>query len=120
MKKILIALGIAALVGGVLLVIVLFKAAGAFHEVHGKALYSSLGAWTRIQEFAQVQQNTNYIAEVDKKMEFIEQQLKDWRGGVEAADLDIASFEKLRAIAYETTDKNIKNGINPLAYLDAR
>jgi hypothetical protein len=119
MKKVLIALGIAAVIGGVLLIFVLFKAAGVVREAHGRALYSSAGAWTRIQEFARSQGKTNYIVEADRKLGFIENDLKEWRQGAEAAGLDVTSFEKLRAAAYETTDRNIKNGQNPLAYLDA-
>lgn len=119
MKKILIALGIAAVVGCSLMIYVVFKAGGVVLKAHGQALYSGAGAWLRIQEFARAQGKTNYIAEADSNLTLLESDIKVWRERAEAAGLDIASFEKMRTTAYETTDRNIKNGQNPLAYLDA-
>jgi hypothetical protein len=118
-KIFLIALGIVVLVGGVVVVIVLFKAAGIVNEAHGRALYSSIGAWTRIQEYARTHGNTNHIAEANKKVELIEHDLKQWREQAVAMGLDLASFEKARTSAYETTDQNIKSGQNPLIHLEA-
>lgn len=87
-------------------------------KAHGQALYSGAGAWTRILEFAKDQGKSNYIAEAESNLAILESDLKSWREEAEAAGVDIASFEKMRATAYETTDLNIKNGLNPLAYLD--
>ena len=117
MKKVLTVLGLVAFVGGILLIVVLIKAAHVFHEAEGKAFYSSMGAWTRIQEFAKASGKTNYIAEADKKVAFIQEQLNEWR--LDSDSQNISRFEKMQATAYETTDRNIKGGLNPLAYLDA-
>jgi len=117
MKKVLITLGIVAVVGAVLLIVVLVKVAHTIHDAEGRAFYSGIGAWTRIQEFAKASGKTNYIAEADSKMAFLQQELSDWKQN--ASEQDFSSFEKMKAAAYETTDKNIKGGLNPLAYLDA-
>ncbi len=119
MKKVLITLGIAAVVGCSLLIYVVFKAGGVDLKAQGQALYSGAGAWSRIQEFARAQGNTKYIAEADRTLKLLEDDIKQWRESAQAVGLDITSFEKMRATAYETTDRNIKNGQNPLAYLDA-
>jgi hypothetical protein len=95
------------------------KAGGTFHKAHGHALFSAIGAWTRVQEYARAQGKADYIVEADKKMAHLEKDLSAWRQSMETADLDMAAFEQMRATAYETTDRNIKNGQNPLAYLDS-
>jgi hypothetical protein len=117
MKKILIALGIAGLICAVLLVAALVKIGRAFHEAEGKAFYASLGAWTRIDEFAHASGKPNYIAEADKMLTVIKSNLNQWRQTSPGAD--IIALEKMQATAYQTTDRNIKAGQNPLAYLDA-
>jgi len=119
MKKVLIILGIAAVVSCSLLIYVVFKAGGVVLKAQGQSLYSGAGAWSRIQEFAREQGNPKYIAEADSNLKFLEDGIKQWRESAQAVGLDITSFEKMRATAYETTDRNIKNGQNPLAYLDA-
>jgi hypothetical protein len=118
MKKVLIILGIAAVVGCSVLVYVVIKAGTVVIKAEGQSLYSGAGAWSRIQEFAREQGNPKYIAEADKSLKFLEDGIKEWRESAQAVGLDINSFEKMRATAYETTDRNIKNGENPLAYLD--
>jgi len=118
MKKVLIILGIAAVVGCSLLIYVVFKAGGVVLKAQGQSLYSGAGAWSRIQEFARAQGEANYIAEADSNLKFLEDGIKQWRESAQVVGLDITSFEKMRATAYETTDRNIKNGQNPLAYLD--
>ena len=118
MKKILIVLGIAAIVGCSLLIYIVLKARGVVLKAQGQALYSGAGAWSRIQEFARAQGEANYIAEADSNLKFLEDGIKQWRESAQVVGLDITSFEKMRATAYETTDRNIKNGQNPLAYLD--
>jgi hypothetical protein len=116
MKKIIIALGIVGLVGAVLVVVALVKIGHAFHEAEGKAFYASLGAYTRIDEFAHASGKANYIAEADKNLAFIKSQLNQWQQTASGADL--TALEKMQATAYQTTDRNIKAGQNPLAYLD--
>ena len=116
MKKILIPLGIAGLVGAVLFIAALVKIGRAFHEAEGKVFYASLGAYTRIDEFAHASGKPSYIAEADKKLAFIKSNLDQWRQTAPGAD--VAALEKMQATAYQTTDRNIKAGQNPLAYLD--
>src|SRR6476620_4827873 len=118
MKAILITLAILAVVGGALLVFVIFKATGVVRTAHGQALYSSVGAWKRIQEFAHAQGKSNYVAEADSKVAMLEADLKAWREGA-SSGTDIGALEKMGDAAYKTIDQNIKNGQNPLAYLDA-
>jgi len=119
MKKILIALGIAAIIGCSLLIHTVSKTRRVMLEEEGRALYSGAGAWSRVQEFAKSQGKANYIAEADSTLKFLEDGIKQWRNRTLTAGLDITAFEKMRSAAYETTDRNIKNGQNPLAYLDA-
>lgn len=119
MKKILIILGIVAAV--VFLLIVAFTA-WLFSEIHkarelaGPALYSSMGAWTRIQEFAHAQGKTNYIAFADNQVAQIQAMVDDWQKTVSSEE--ISNLQKTQAAAYAQEDKNIKSGQNPLAYLD--
>ncbi len=118
MQTALIVLGVVVVLGGVLLAAVLYMG-GSAAEAHGRALYSSVGAWTRIREFARERGDAGYIAEADKTVALLERDLAQWREmGLECAK-DLAPFEKLRAEAYAQTDQNIRNGQNPLAYLDA-
>jgi Tfp pilus assembly protein PilE len=117
MKAVLISLAVVAVIGGVLVLFVLVKFGGAVSKAHGQALYSSVGAWTRIQEFAHAQGKSNYIAEAESKLTLIKSDLKAWRETAPSST-DFAALEKMQATAYDTTDKNIKNGQNPLAYLD--
>lgn len=118
MKRILIALGIFGLLVVILVVTVFLKVAGTINKATGHALYSSMGAWTRIQEFAHAQGKSNYVAEADRMVATLDDNLKAWRANA-SSSADIAALEKMRTAAYETTDRNIKNGQNPLAYLDA-
>jgi len=118
MKKVLTILGVVAVAGLVLLAVAVVGFAHKLHEAEGRAFYSGLGAWTRIQEFARASGKTNYIAEADRNVAFLQDGLNDWKQS--AAGQDLSRFEKMQATAYETTDKNIKGGLNPLAYVDIR
>jgi hypothetical protein len=102
---------------GVFVVAKLVKFGGAIHKAQGQALYSSVGAWTRIHEFAQAQGKSNYIAAAESRLTFLKDELKAWRASAPSST-DFGALEKAQATAYETTDRNIKNGQNPLAYLD--
>jgi hypothetical protein len=119
MKKILIILGIVALSGFLLLTLF---AVFVVYEIHkaepfvGPALYSAVGAETRIDEFAHEQGKTNYIAVADSQLAELQQNLNQWRQTASASE--ISKCEKSQADAYTTMDKNIRNGLNPLAYLD--
>jgi hypothetical protein len=117
MKIILISLAVVAVIGGILVLFVLLKFGSAVGKAHGQALYSSVGAWTRIQEFAQAQAKSNYIAEAESRLTLIKSDLKSWRETAPSST-DFAALEKAQATAYDTTDRNIKSGQNPLAYLD--
>jgi hypothetical protein len=117
MKVILISLAVVAVIGGGVVLFLLLKFGSAVGKAHGQALYSSVGAWTRIQEFAQAQGKSNYIAEAESKLTLLKNDLKSWRESAPSST-DFAALEKAQATAYETTDRNIKNGQNPLAYVD--
>jgi hypothetical protein len=117
MKIILIPIAVVAVIGGVLVLFLLVRFGSAVGRAHGQALYSSIGAWTRIQEFANAQGKSNYIAEAESKLRLLNGDLKAWRETAPSST-DCAALEKMQAAAYDTTDRNIKNGQNPLAYLD--
>jgi hypothetical protein len=117
MKAVFITLGIVAVIGVALLVVVLFRVAGAVRTAQGQALYSGVGAWRRIQEFAHAQGKTNYIVEADTKLAMLESDLKAWSESAPPGT-DFAALEKMEALANKTTDAKIKNGQNPLGYLD--
>jgi hypothetical protein len=118
MKAVFITLGIVAVIGVALMAVVLFRVAGVVRAAHGQALYSGVGSWRRIQEFAHAQGKTNYIAEADRTLAQLEGDLKAWRESAPPGT-DFAALEKMEALANKTTDANIKNGQNPLGYLDA-
>jgi hypothetical protein len=119
MKKALIILGIVAAAGFLLLILFLAFVVYAIHKAEpyvGPALYSAVGASARIDEFAHEQGKTNYIAVADSQLALVQQELNQWRAT--ASPAEISKCEKSQAEAYATMDKNIKNGLNPLAYLD--
>ena len=64
MQTALVALGVVVVLGGVVLAAVLYMG-GSAAEAHGRALYTSFGAWTRIREFARDRGDVGYIAEAD-------------------------------------------------------
>jgi hypothetical protein len=117
MKVVFISLAVVAVIGGVLVLFFLVKFGSAVGKAHGQALYSSVGAWTRIQEFAHAQGKSNYIAEAESRLTLLKNDLKSWRETAPSST-DFAALEKAQATAYDTTDRNIKSGQNPLAYLD--
>lgn len=117
MKIMLISVAVVAVIGGVLVLFLLVKFGSAVGKAHGQALYSSVGAWTRIQEFAHAEGKSNYIAEADSKLALLKSDLKAWRETA-SSSTDFSALEKAQATAYDTTDRNIKGGQNPLAYLD--
>ena len=117
MKIILIAVAAVVIVVGVLVVLLLVKFGGALADAHGHALYSGAGAWTRVAEFARETGMPHYIAEADNTLDMLHRDLAAWRESAPAGT-DFAALEKAQAIAYQTTDANIRKGDNPLAYLD--
>jgi hypothetical protein len=116
MKKILIILGIVAVVIISLILGVLFLAFSMIHKAEGPALYSSMGAWTRIQEFAHAEGKTNDIAFADKQVAQIQTMLDEWHATVGSEEL--SKLHAAQAAAYAQEDKNIKSGQNPLAFLN--
>ena len=116
MKKVLIILGIVAAAGFLLLIVIILAVVAMVHRAEGPALYSSVGAWTRIDEFAHEQGKTNYIAFADNQLAELQKFANGWSKTASASE--ISKCEKSQADAYAMTDKNIKNGVNPLAYLD--
>lgn len=117
MKIVIISVAVVAVIGGVLVLFLVVRFGSTVGKAHGQALYSSVGAWTRIQEFAHAEGKSNYIAEADSKLTLLKSDLKAWRETAPSG-ADFSTLEKAQAAAYDTTDRNIKSGQNPLAYLD--
>ena len=117
MKIFFIVLALVLILAGVMLVYVLGQFANAVTEAHGKALYTGVGAWTRVAEFARASGKPHYIAEADKNLAMLKRDLDHWKQTAPKST-DFAALEKLQSEAYATTDSNIKKGDNPLAHLD--
>ena len=116
MKKILIALGCVAAVCFLLLLAFLFYVTHLIHQATGPALYSSVGAWTRIDEYAHVQGKTNYINYADKQLAILKSELDGWQKNTPG--VNITNLENMQATSYANMDRGIKSGQNPLAFLD--
>lgn len=116
MKKVLIIVGIVAAAAFLILILFVTFVVYEIHQSRGPAIYSGVGAWTRIDEFAHEQGNTNYITFADGQLQQYETVSKEW--GKSASASEISRCEKMQADAYTNMDKNIRNGLNPLAYLD--
>jgi len=116
MKKVLIILGVLALAGLLLLLAAIFTAVTVIHGVNGRVLYSCVGEWTRVDEFAHAEGKTNYIVFADGQLTMYRAAQKKWRESTGTGDL--SRLQKMQADAYARMDRNIKNGLNPLAYLD--
>jgi hypothetical protein len=116
MKKVLIIVGIIGVAGFTALVVILLFFISEARRAVGPALYSSMGASIRIQEYAHAAGKTNYIAYADNQVTLVQGWINDWQKTAENADP--AKLHELETNAYVTMDKNIKNGVNPLAFLD--
>jgi len=116
MKKVLIILGIVAAACFLFLILFVAFVVYKIHKDRGPVLYSCAGMWTRIDEFAHQQENTNYIVFADGQLAMYQKIANQWRETASASE--ISKCEKMQADAYTNMDKNIRNGLNPLAYLD--
>jgi|SRR5215469_11399252 len=116
MKKVLIILRTIAAVVFLVIVVFTFLLFRMIHKAEGPAIYSSMGAWTRIQEYAHAQGKTNYIAFADHQVADIRAMVDEWQKTVGSQEL--ANLQKAQAAAYAQEDKNIRSGQNPLAFLD--
>ena len=116
MKKFLIIFGIIVLVGVVLFVAVLYVIAGAIKREAGPQMYSTVGEWTRIDEYAHAGGKTNYIVYADSQLAMLQNTVNVWQKNV--GFTDVSNLEIIRSNAYATADKDIKNGQNPLGFLD--
>lgn len=116
MKKILIILGIVAMAGFLFLILFVTFVVYEIHQARGPVLYSCVGEWTRIDEFAHQKGNTNYITFADGQLAMYQKVASQWRETAPASK--ISEYERMQADAYTNMDKNIRNGLNPLAYLD--
>jgi hypothetical protein len=116
MKKVLIILGIVATAGLLLLILFVALVVYEIHTSKGPVLYSCVGEWTRIDEYAHQKGDTNYIVFADGQLQQYQMAAKGW--GKSASASEISKYEKMQADAYALMDKNIKNGLNPLAYVD--
>jgi uncharacterized protein YxeA len=111
MKKILIIVGIVVMAGFLFLILFAAFIVYEFHKDRGPVLYSCVGEWTRIDEFAHQQGKTNYIVFADGQLEQYQTFSKNWRKSASATE--ISKCEKLQADAYTNMDNNIRNGLNP-------
>jgi hypothetical protein len=116
MKKILIIVGIVVMAGFLFLILFVAFVVYEIHKDRGAVLYSCAGEWTRIDEFAHQQGKTNYIVFADGQLTMYQKVANQWRETASASE--ISKCEKMQADAYTNMDKNIRNGLNPLAYLD--
>ena len=116
MKRVLIVAGIVAAAGFLFLILFVTFVVYEIHKTKGPVLYSCVGMWTRVDEFAHQQEKTNYIAFADGQLEQYQAASKEWSKSATASE--ISQCEKMQADAYTNMDKNISNGLNPLAYLD--
>ena len=116
MKKILIILGIVAAAGFLLVILFATFVVYEIRKDKGPTLYSCVGMWTRVDEFAHQGGKTNYIVFADGQLEQYQTASKKWSEGASASE--ISKCEKMQADAYTNMDNNIRNGLNPLAYLD--
>ena len=116
MKKVVVILGIVAVAGFFLLLVVIFAVVTAIRQDKGRVLYSCVGEWTRTDEFAHAGGKTNYIVFADGQLAMYRDAQKKWQQS--AGIRDLSRLQKMQDDAYATMDRNIKNGLNPLAYLD--
>jgi hypothetical protein len=116
MKKVFIILGIVAAAAFLILILFVTFVVYEIHQSRGPVLYSCVGMWTRIDEFAHQKGNTNYITFADGQLQQYQTVSKEW--GKSASASEISKCQKMQADAYTNMDKNIRNGLNPLAYLD--
>lgn len=116
MKKVFIIVGIVVVAGFMLLLVLIFSLASLIRKAEGPAIYSGVGAWTRMDEYAHAQGRTNYIAFADTQLAVMQEAQKEWQKNLGSQEL--SRLQKIQADAYATMDRNIKNGENPLAYLD--
>ena len=119
MKKVFLILGIVAGIGFLLVFVAVVALLIMIHrgrEFAGQTLYPGIGMWTRIDEFAHAQGKTNYIAYADDQLALLREAQKEWMES--NSNRDLSGLKKMQADAYATTDQNIKNGQNPLSYLD--
>jgi hypothetical protein len=116
MKKVLIILGIVA--ASVFLLLMLFVGFVVYEiqKSKGPVFYSCVGEWTRIDEYAHQQEKTNYVVFADGQLDMYQKVSREWSHRASASE--VSKCKKMQADAYTQMDKNIKNGLNPLAYLD--
>src|SRR5580658_4661704 len=98
MKKALIILGIVAAAGFLLLILFGVFVVYEIHNSKGPVLYLCVGEWTRIDEYAHQQGNTNYIIFADGQLGQYQRASKEW--GKSASASDISKCEKMQADAY--------------------
>ena len=116
MKKALVILGIVAMAAFLFLFLFAAFVVYEIHKDRGPVLYSCVGMWTRIDEYAHDQGKTNYIVFADGQLAMYQKVASQWREKASASE--ISQCEKMQADAYTNMDNNIRNGLNPLAYVD--
>ena len=119
MKKLLIILGIVVATGFLLAVVGVFLLISMIHQAQrlvGPTIYSGIGEWTRMDEFAHAQGNTNYITAADEQLTLLRQEQKEWQENAGVQDASV--LQKAQSDAYAAMDQKIKKGFNPFTDLD--
>ncbi len=119
MKKVLVILGIVVATGFLLVVAGVFVLITMIHRAErlvGPAIYSGIGEWTRMDEFAHAQGKTNYITVADEQLTLLREEQKEWQ---ESAGIqDVSALQKMQSDADTAMDQKIKKGLNPFTDLD--
>ncbi len=106
--------------GFLLVVVGVFVLISMIHQAQklaGPAIYSGIGEWTRMDEYAHAQGNTNYITAADEQLTLLRQGQKEWQ---ESAGIqDVSALQKMQSDAYAAMDQKIKKGLNPFTDLDS-
>ncbi len=112
MKKFLVILGIVVATGLLLVVAGVFVLMTMIHRAErlvGPAIYSGIGEWTRMDEFAHAQGKTNYITVADEQLTLLREEQKEWQ---ESAGIqDVSALQKMQSDAYTAMDLMIKKAL---------
>ncbi len=86
-------------------------------EATGVAVYTALGAHSRILEYAKTTGNFEYMLEAQDAVTRLEREVAIWHDAASIYSFDMKLFERHRQAGYETTDRNIAEGMEPFAHL---
>ncbi len=117
-RKIILSVMVVVLACGLMVACTAYWLVGKILEAEGHAFYSGSGAWSRILEYAEETGNDKYVQEAQESVSMFQDGIADWKEVAPLFFLDPEDFKSDQTEAYEVTDSSIKNGENPLAYLD--